>query len=384
MTLEILSPQAAQAEVGALSTTGALPSRRNPSPQYLARMDEARRLFERVTSGDLRAMADLREALSTSDFPIVFGSVLDRELLAQYAALPSVWQQYARRTTVRDFRPKKLVDLLGGRGVLERVPELDEYPERTPTEGEYSLQVAKRGAIIRLSWEMIVNDDLDGFRRMPAELAQSAVDTEDYVAAQQLTDGDGPNAALFNATAVNGTASNLLSGNPALTTTALTDALTAIQSRRDADGNPVAINGFALVVPPALEVTARNILGASEIRITSGSQTTIVGNWLSGKVTLVVNPWLPVVDTGANAATTWYLVPLPSSSRPAVVVGFLRGHEQPDLRVKSDTGQRVGGGAISPEDGSFEVDDVAWRVRHVVGGTTAIGFAAAASNGSGA
>ena len=377
MTVEILSPAAAAAEVGAM------PTRRNPSPQYLAKMDEARRLFDKASSGDYRAMADLREALSTSDFPLLFGSVLDRELMAQYEALPSVWSQFARRTTVRDFRAKKLVDLIGGRGILEKVPELDEYPERKPTEGEYSLTVAKRGAIIRLSWEMIVNDDLDSFRRLPQDLAQSAIETEDYVATQLLTDGDGPNAALFNATAVNGSSTNLLSGNPALTTTSLSDALTAISNRRDRDNRPVAINGFALVVPPALEVAARNILGATEIRITSGSQTTIVGNWLSGKVTLVVDPWLPVVDQGAAAATTWYLVPLPAAQRPAIVVGFLRGHEAPDLRVKSDTGMRVGGGAIPAEDGSFEVDDVAWRVRHVVGGTVVDGFAAAASTGAG-
>jgi hypothetical protein len=46
---------------------------------------------------------------------------------------------------------------------------------------------------------------------------------------------------------------------------------------------------------------------------------------------------------------------------------FLAGHEQPDLRVKADTGFRVGGGAISALEGSFEIDDIQYRGRHIVG-----------------
>jgi hypothetical protein len=39
----------------------------------------------------------------------------------------------------------------------------------------------------------------------------------------------------------------------------------------------------------------------------------------------------------------------------------------PDLRVKANTGQRVGGGDISPLEGSFEADDIQYRGRHVLG-----------------
>jgi hypothetical protein len=62
-------------------------------------------------------------------------------------------------------------------------------------------------------------------------------------------------------------------------------------------------------------------------------------------------------------------------------MGFLAGHETPDLRVKADTGLRVGGGSVPAEEGSFDTDDIQYRIRHVTGGTTLDPIAAYASVG---
>ena len=87
---------------------------------------------------------------------------------------------------------------------------------------------------------------------------------------------------------------------------------------------------------------------------------------MGDRVDLVVNPWLDVRNTGAKAAETWFILPPPNAPRAGLVVAFLTGHEAPDLRVKSDAGQRPGGGIISPEQGSFDEDTTQYRVRHVV------------------
>jgi len=374
-------------EAAASREVVALPTRRNPSPQRLQRMSEALRLYERACTGNLRALADLQEALSTSDFTYIFGDVLDRELLATYQALPSFWPSFARRSTVKDFRPKRYVDLLGGQGLLEKVAELAPYPQRKPTDSNYTLQVSKYGGRFSLSWEDMINDDLSALQELPQRLAQGAHDTEDFIATGLVASVTGPNAAFFGATALatvtKAGGSNLITGNPALSTNSLSDALTAVQTRRDVDNRPIVISGFVLMVPPALEVTARNILNATEIRNTVGGQTVIVGNWLSNRVTLVVNPWLPVVDQSANVNSTWYLLPKPETARPGVVLGFLRGHETPDLRYKAEAGNALGGGEVPASEGSFDVDDIAYRVRHVLGGTTLDPIATAVSNGSG-
>lgn len=370
MSTEILTGDAAVAEGAALSRR-----RRNTSPEYLAEVAKTAALVGRAFDGDRRAMLDISESLTTSDFPKLFGDVLDRELLAQYQQIEPVWPKFATRTVVKDFRPKHYLDLLGGRTALDLVKERGEYPARNLTEGDYTLSVAKYGARLPLTWEMLVNDDLDAFRTAPERLAQASRITEDKFATGLIATAAGP-AAFF--TSFPGSA--LLTGK--LTTDNLSAALTTVSTRKDSDGNPIMIDSVVLMVPPALEVTANTIVNAQLIRFKTTNQDMEVGNWLSGRVTVVVNPWLPVIDVSANAATTWYLLPAPSIARPALTMGFLRGFETPDLRVKADTGQRVGGGTIPAEEGSFDTDDIQYRLRHVTGGTTLDPIAAVASNGT--
>jgi len=335
------------------------------------RILEARALFQRVLDGDLRARADVMETMTTSDFPLLLGAAYGRELIQEYNSITPIWPQFARRSVVPNFKPKKLVELLGGRAGLDKVKEAAEYKARPLTEGEYSFSVEKYGTRIPLTWEMFVNDELDAFRDLPTRLATAARETEDLVAARALTaaNGSGVNTDFFKA--ANGNAPTALP----LTSDNLEAALTAISTRKDPDGRPIVLRGAVLMVPTTLEMTARRILEAVEIRRTVGDVTTVEPNYLRGVVRLVVNPWLTIVNTGAKAATTWFILPDPNTSRPAVVVGFLRGNESPDLRVKADAGNRIGGGSIAPEEGSFDDDTVQYRVRHVTGSSTKIGSA---------
>ncbi len=48
----------------------------------------------------------IREALTTSDFPYLFGDVLDRQLLANYKAVEPVWKQFVRMSTVPRIAPQ--------------------------------------------------------------------------------------------------------------------------------------------------------------------------------------------------------------------------------------------------------------------------------------
>lgn len=349
---------------------------------------EAGRMLAAAWHGTtLRARADLQEAMASSDFRNAAFEIIDRETIARYEALPAQWAMYARRTLVRDFKPKKIIDLLGGLEGLSTVPELTEYPESSVSKGGYSISVTKRGKRFAFSWESWINDELEELASLPEALSIAARETESREAASLLTDGNGPNDAFFNATAIQGTISNLATGNPALSVASLTAAITAITSRVDPQNRPIVIPRLVLVVPPALEVVARNIVGATMIRIQEGTGSGLTErygpNWLQGVVDLCVEPWLPVLDKGGNAATTWYVVPAPNTGRPSLLLGFLRGHEQPQVRVKANAGENVGGGALDPTEGSFEIDDIQYRVRHVLGSSYVDPIGTYASNGSG-
>ena len=196
---------------------------------------EAAQLMGRAFAGNRRAMLDLEEALSSDDFRAAAFEVLDREMMDRYQDLPATWNQYTRRTTTRDFKKKKLVDLMGGKAALDEVPELSEYPARSLSKALYEIFVKKFGGRFQISWEAIVNDELGELQNLPDTLAVGARDTESRASAGLLTGGDGPNAAYFNANAWGRTwdddaeawkagtgKSNLITGNPALTSDSLT------------------------------------------------------------------------------------------------------------------------------------------------------------------
>ncbi|HEY3529338.1 MAG TPA: hypothetical protein VGK78_09315 [Nocardioides sp.] len=344
--------------------------RRMASESYRGRVAEAGRLFVRAYNGDLHAQADLREAMSTSDFPILFGDFLNRTLAAQYAARPPVWQQFAARTTVRDFRPQKIIDFLGGAGLLDDVAEYGEYPARSLSEAELEITVGKKGARLQWSWEMNINDDLGAFQRAPGQLSRGARSTEDHTVTSVLCDASGPKAWL---------------GTPAtgaLTQDTLNAGLEKLNTAVDTDGNPIDVGTPVLVIPPGQQLVAQQIVHTTEVRQTSASKTTIqAGNGLLTVPQIVVNRWLSSINT-TNGDTAWYLLPDPNSARPAVFAAFLRGHESPDLRVKADAGMMLGGGQIDPAEGSFERDDIQYRLRHVLGGAQGFDDAVFVSTGA--
>ena len=314
--------------------------------------------------------------MSTSDFPLLFGDFLNRSLASRYAVAQPVWRRFAARQVVRDFRPSKILDFMGAGGVLDRVPEYGEYPARSFEESEFATTLAKYGDRLQWSWEMQVNDDLGAFDTAPQALTRGATSTEDYVATSVLCDAAGPNSALFSDI-----------DNVPLTAANLEAAYQSITDVVDEDGNPIDVGTPILVVPQALSLTAKNIVQTTQVRTQTGTGsgstlTDISGNGLSADPEIVVNRWLTAINKDAKAKTTWYLLPDPNGIRPAVYETFLRGYETPDLRVKADAGMRLGGGSVDPAEGSFERDDVQYRVRHVVGGNVGFTDAVYASTGA--
>jgi hypothetical protein len=322
---------------------------------------EARELFQAAMNGNLRARAKVEETLTTSDFPILLGAAYGREIQQEYGAIDPVWQRFAKRSTVPDFRAKTLVDITGGRAALEKVREAAEYPARKASESQRSFSVDKYGARFPLTWEMVKNDDLGAFRDFPQRLATAARETEERIALLPLFNAAGTGLSSFLTPRVN-SSKDLNRAN-------LNAAFMDIAQRKDADGRPVIVTQPILLIPTALAQVAADIVSViSNQNPTTGDIRS--GNGLIYTPEIVVDPWLDIVGAGYTSnAKTWYLLPGPQTSvKPALTVAFLAGEEQPDLRVKNDQGTAIGGGSISPEQGSFDDDTIQYRVRHIAGG----------------
>ena len=360
---------------------------------------EAAKLWDGALRGDRMDQLKVKESISTSDFPVQIQPYLNRILLEQYAALPKVWDAFATKLTLDDFRPQKyfqfkfdqnnIPDSNGGDafidGSLPTVGEYDEYPSLHFSATEQQVSIKKSGERIRFSWEAIVNDNNFGvLERLPLELALHAAGLEDREATKQLVATGGLNTTNFNTTNQNvGTVANGAGLNPALSITSLQNAMNAV-NQQTYNGRPITpIQRWTLVVSPALEMTARNILSVTELRTTVGSDLQIHGNPVAGRVDVVVNPWLTRINSGA--ANYWFLIPAPAISlNPSVVLSFLRGYETPELRVKSEGGMLLGGSDAPIRDGSFDNDDFQMRIRHLATGGFLVPAGTFASTGAGA
>ncbi|GAA0494826.1 hypothetical protein Ade02nite_19650 [Paractinoplanes deccanensis] len=367
-------------------------TRRAATREYRAKLSHVARLYKQTMEGDRRAALAFQEAMSRADFSYLFGDIIDRQLLAAYQTRAVQWPAYAKRGRVRDFRSVRRYTLDGGEATLNPVKELAPYKVRKVTDGFYEYAVGKYGDQIAVSWETIVNDDLDALADLPTRLGNAARRTEEKFAAELFSGTAGPNSTFFstgNRNIINTTViGSTVTANPPLTIGAMQQAMQVMGQQKDTDGGPIYVEGVTLLVPPALEVVANNIVNATEILAAAGggpgtgNDQLRVTNWMRNRVNVVVNPWLPIVNT-TNGNTAWYLFANPGVGRPAMEIGFLTGHESPELWVKSPNAQRVGGGAVNPEEGDFEHDAVQYRVRHVIGGTLMDPKAAVASNGSG-
>lgn len=365
------------------------------------RIEEIVEQLDKALDGDARAQGNLKaeikevtESHSTSDFPEVFRSVTQAAFLGEYQQIESVYTQYTRPYNVNNLRPQSFYSLFmdmsnmpdtnggydttkeQGAAGLARIPELTEFPTFSFAASESSFGVAKYGARVNFSFEMLLNDEWGVLETLPNQLAVLARNQEDIVATEVIASETGPNADFFNAQ--NG---NILTGNPHLSVDSLDEAINTINTRVY-NGNPVTVGNLALIVPPALEREARRITSVSSFLVTDENGQYNIANPVSG-VTVIVNPWLPVIDKSASVNTTWYLVPYAGAGlRPSIVFSKIRGRETPELRIASATGNYLGGGEVPGREGSFLNDDIEFRVRHFVGAAGIAAETVAVSKGT--
>ena len=322
----------------------------------------------------------IREALTTSDFPYLFGDVLDRQLLAAYKEAPTVMKQICHPGKRNDFKKGYAFKMSDGDQRLEKVGEKGEYPASGRSETKYEYALAKYGRQFDISWEAIINDDLDALGDTAARFARAARRTEEYFLTSLLWDAAGPLDAYFS----------VANGGAAVSTNALTIANleTAIQAMAgftDLNSEPILNRPKFLMVGPGLEFTARQILTSSLKMWVEGTgaaptvypTTNVVADY---GIKLLINYYIPIIDT-TNGGTTWALFSDPIDLA-AAEFGLLKGHENPEIFMKSSNQTRVGGGVASPLDGDFETDNILYKVRHCLGGVTMDGRAGWASDGA--
>lgn len=325
------------------------------------RVHEAAKLFGVGRTGaDPFAQARLLEAFTTSDFPVLLSDAFTKKAVAAQKAAVKEFEPILTSVTVDDFNRHKLIDLWGG-DEFETVKELEEYKAGSLNETELTHGNQKHGKAYGLSWELYRSRNFTALANFPAKLGDGSVKGQNSRVADLLVDATAGNwnAGFF------GTVDTV-----AFSADALDAAIKALAQKEDHRGDLVDVSNLVLIHSSGLRSEVLRVLNAYELemQVTDGSKTskTRVQNPFKGVVTPLESRAVGK-RLGAAQSTGWALVPAGSSDLPAIIRTLLSGEEAVDIRVKNDQGNRVGGGAVPFDAGSFPDDGIWFRGRDVYG-----------------
>lgn len=279
---------------------------------------------------------------TTASFSYLLGTSMNKRLLKDYQAWPAEWQRFVVIAPIRDFRQQSRVRL-GAFGSLSTVAEDTPYTSITLTDSAAVYVPTKRGNLVAVSRETIVNDDLMAIKQIPTKLAVSAA----YTLAEFVYGFLSSNATIYdnNPLFTGGSPHNNL-GNTALSSSAMQAGVTAMREQTNFAGKRLGLKPTFLIVPPELEWTAMVATRSAGLPGTNNNDI----NPMLGYVTPIVSPQL--TDT-----RQWFF-----ACDPRVVdtleIGFVGGQVNPVLFIQDQ-----------PLFGlNFTQDVISYKIRHEYGG----------------
>jgi len=311
----------------------------------------------------------LHEAITTSDFPTLFGVLVQNDMLAKWQINVPDWKAYCPTGTLPNFNIHNKHKVYGQDNLLPQVAEKAPYLTTPSGTGAYTGALAKYGRQFDISWESVINDSMGAFNDIAERFANAAIRTEARHVTELYSSATGPAAGLFGAPIADVDGQNVTNvGVLPLTIANLQTTLQLMALQTDPNGEPIAVRGVHLVVPTSLEFTARAILSsAMQQELASAVPVPVTNIVPQLGIKLHVDPYLEVVDTSGTGDTTWYVFADPAQGR-SIQMDRLAGHEAPEVCMKASDKISIGGGAISPFEGDFDTDDIKYRVRVVHGG----------------
>jgi len=273
---------------------------------------------------------------ATGDFPLILADAMGKSIRAAYATAPRTWDRWARRATAPDFKSISRVQL-GEAPTLESMEPGEEYKYGTVSESSETYRLAKYGKGLSFTREMLINDDLGAFDRIPTAMGRAGVRLEETVAYAILT----ANAAMSDTVNLFATGhANLTTGVPSVTALGAMRAALRKQTPLGGDSsNPLDLDLAVIVCPAALETGLRQLV-ASDVD--------------PGKSNATINPFkgLEVVSSARLDATS-----------AVVYYGFASYNDMDTVELSFLEGEE---GLVVEEEEDFDTDTVKVKARHHV------------------
>jgi hypothetical protein len=275
---------------------------------------------------------------TSGSFSSLLLDAANKTLTASYVEAPYTWDQWVRQAqSVDDFKNINRISL-GESPNLEVVPEGKDYPEGKVVDQRKSYKIEKYGKEFTVTWETVINDDLDALSRIPAMHGSAARRTQEkaiydvFLSNPLMPDGFN----LFSASHTSGT--NLSGGAGAPSKTTLDKAFEVMGKQKGLNSDVfLGLTPSILLVPLAHAGTALELVNSTasvESEKNSGVSN-LYGRGGARQLRVVASPYLD-----ANSSTNWYAI-ADNSLIDTVEISFLSGEESPvlesDYNIRNDS-----------------------------------------------
>lgn len=251
---------------------------------------------------------------STSDFPNVLAAVTNKTLRKAYDVYPRTFLAFCRQVLATDFKAMYRVQI-GEAPQLLKVNESGEFKRGTIAESKESYRIETYGRVVAITRQVLINDDLDAFTRIPAMYGTAIATLESDVVWSIVID----NAAMADGVALfHADHSNLAGSGSALNVTGVGEGRATMAKQTGLDKKTVLnIRPGFLIVPSALELAAEQLIAQN-----------LVPAKTEDVVPQSIRTLSPIAEPRLDAAslTAWYLAANPAQI-DTIEYAYLEGQE---------------------------------------------------------
>jgi len=284
---------------------------------------------------------------STMSLPRLLDNSANKSLQQAYREYPASWRTISAVRSANNFKEHRSLRAVLN-GTLDSVGNGGEIKHADMDEEAYGFQVLTFAKMLAITRTNIVNDDLSAFSQVPAALGRMAARSlSDLVWKTVLLNTTYDLQTFWQST--NGNIINSPGGE--LSFDSLSAAIILMRNQQDADGMSLDIRPQTLVVPPALEMTARQLLRSAENQRDVSVDNQGTRNPIADLVAnLEVEPRLSNTEFSGASAKKWFLFSSPVNA--SILVAFLDGRSTP---------------TIESSETDFNTLGMQWRVYHDYG-----------------
>lgn len=271
----------------------------------------------------------IRAAFSSVTLPGILNNVANKKLLQAFEAQPVIATQICSTGDLNDFKEAerfRMTDV----GDLKVVTDGTITGEGNLAEEKATNKLETYGKKFCLTRQMIINDDLGAFLKVPTAMGNRAARLIDQLFFERLLANPAQSSGNNLFSAAN---KNLLTGaDSALSIESLQKAMGLFMDQVDADGQPIGIEPRYLLVPTDLRFKAMELaMGDTIIIAGSDAQTrTSLNAIASQRLQVVSSPYLGNSSYEGASKTGWYLFGDPNQVE-TFEIGYLRGKRTPTV-----------------------------------------------------